>query len=71
VISGPGRSTGLDDSSPGGDIALTGSVSVARQLLAAGLVDELHLFQEPIAVRHGMRLSDEGGPTIPLRLLSS
>jgi dihydrofolate reductase len=62
--------TALEDQ-PRGDIALNGSVSVARQLLAAGLVDELHLFQEPIAVRHGMRLFDEGGPTIPLRLLSS
>jgi hypothetical protein len=47
-----------------------GSVSVVRQLLAAGLVDELHLFQEPIAVRHGMQLFDESGTTIPLRLLS-
>jgi dihydrofolate reductase len=28
---------------PGGNIALSGSVSVVRQLLAAGLVDELHL----------------------------
>jgi dihydrofolate reductase len=62
--------TALKDQ-PGGDIALNGSVSVVRQLLAAGLADELHLFQEPIAVRHGMRLFDEGGTTIPLRLLSS
>lgn len=56
---------------PAGDIALNGSVSVVRQLLAARLVDELHLFQEPIAVQHGMRLFDESGTTIPLRLLSS
>jgi dihydrofolate reductase len=62
--------TALKDQ-PGGDIALNGSVSVVRQLLAAGLVDELHLFQEPVAVRHGVRLFDEGGTTIPLRLLSS
>src|SRR5919109_5247564 len=32
---------------PGGDIALSGSVSVVRQLLAAGLLDELHLLLRP------------------------
>jgi dihydrofolate reductase len=57
-------------SEPGGDIAMSGSVSVVRQLLAAGLLDELHLFVHPIAVRTGARLFDDG-PTIPLRLLSS
>ena len=33
--------------------------------------DELHLLVHPIAVRRGMRLFDEGGPSIPLRLISS
>jgi len=56
---------------PGGNIGLSGSVSVVRQLLAAGLVDELHLLVHPIAVRGGMRLFDEGRTPIPLRLLSS
>jgi dihydrofolate reductase len=55
---------------PGGNIALSGSVSVVRQLLAAGLLDELHLLVHPIAVRNGMRLFDEGEP-IPLTLISS
>jgi dihydrofolate reductase len=55
---------------PGGDVAMSGSVSVVRQLLGAGLLDELHLFVHPIAVRHGARLFDDGD-TIPLRLLSS
>lgn len=55
---------------PGANIALSGSVSVVRQLLAAGLLDELHLLVHPIAVRKGMRLFDEG-KTIPLRLVSS
>src|SRR4051794_16292687 len=54
---------------PGGDIALSGSVSVVRQLLAHGLLDELHLLVHPIAVRKGMRLFDEADATIPLRLL--
>ena len=56
---------------PGGNIALSGSVSVVRQLLAAGLLDELHLLVHPIAVRKGMRLFDEGETPMPLRLISS
>jgi dihydrofolate reductase len=56
---------------PGGNIAMSGSVSVVRQLLAAGLLDELHLLLHPIAVRTGMRLFTEGETPIPLRLLSS
>jgi hypothetical protein len=39
---------------------------VVRQLLTAGLVDELHLF-----VGKGMRLFEDGGPTLPLKLISS
>ena len=58
-------------SEPGGNIALSGSVSVVRQLLAAGLLDELHLLVHPIAVRKGMRLFDEGEAPIPLKLISS
>jgi dihydrofolate reductase len=56
---------------PGGNIALSGSVSVVRQLLAAGLLDELHLLVHPIAVRKGMRLFDEGETPTALRLISS
>jgi dihydrofolate reductase len=55
----------------GGEIGMSGSISVVRQLLAAGLLDELHLLVHPIAVRKGMRLFDEGDETIPLTLLSS
>jgi dihydrofolate reductase len=53
------------------DIAMSGSVSIVRRLLAAGLLDELHLLVHPIAVRKGMRLFDEGESPIPLRLTSS
>src|SRR5262245_11071382 len=35
---------------PGGDIGMSGSISVIRQLLAAGLLDELRLLLHPIAV---------------------
>ena len=55
----------------GGDIAISGSVSVIRQLLGAGLVDELHLLVDPIAVRKGMRLFDEHGAVLPLGLIGA
>jgi dihydrofolate reductase len=56
---------------PGANIGMSGSVSVVRQLLAAGLLDELHLLLHPIAVRKGMRLFDEGAEAVPLDLISS
>lgn len=56
---------------PGGNIGLSGSVSVVRQLLAAGLLDELQLLVHPIALRKGMRLFDEGARPVPLKLISS
>lgn len=55
---------------PGSDIAISGSVSVVRQLLAADLLDELHLLIHPIVVGKGLRLF-ENSETLPLRLLSS
>jgi dihydrofolate reductase len=54
-----------------GTVAVSGSVSVVRQLLAAGLLDELNLLVHPIAVRKGTRLFDEGDAPLPLRLVSS
>jgi dihydrofolate reductase len=56
---------------PGTNIAISGSVSVVRQLLAAGLLDELHLLVHPIAVRHGMQLFDQAETPVPLTLLSA
>jgi dihydrofolate reductase len=63
--------TALKNEPGDADIAMSGSVSIVRQLLAAGLLDELHLLLHPIAVRKGMRLFDDGDAPIPLRLLSS
>jgi dihydrofolate reductase len=63
--------TALKNEPGEGTIGMSGSVSVVRQLLAAGLLDELHLLVHPIAVRKGMRLFDEGEPPIPLILISS
>lgn len=54
-----------------GRIGLSGSVSVVRQLLAAGLLDELHLFVHPVIAGSGLRLFEDGAPEQPLRLLSS
>lgn len=43
----------------GKDIVLTGSISLARELLALGLVDELRLFVYPVVVGAGRRLFTE------------
>jgi dihydrofolate reductase len=51
-------------------IAMSGSPSVVRQLLTAGLLDELHLLVHPIAVGKGMRLFESETP-VPLKLISS
>jgi dihydrofolate reductase len=55
----------------GGDIAISGSISIVRQLLDAGLIDELHLLVDPVAVRAGARLFEQAGAALPLTLISS
>ncbi len=52
-------------------IVLSGSTSVVRQLLAAGLLDELHLFIHPVAAGAGLRLFDGSNPEQPFKLVSS
>src|SRR5262249_17001043 len=52
-------------------IALSGSLSVVRQLLDAGLLDELHLFVHPAAAGSGSRLFEDGGPARYFKLISS
>lgn len=52
-------------------VALSGSVSVVRQLLDAGLLDELHLFVHPATAGSGLKLFEEGGPARHLRLISA
>jgi dihydrofolate reductase len=51
-------------------IALSGSTSIVRQLLDAGLLDELHLFVHPATAGSGLKLFEEGGPARHLKLLS-
>jgi dihydrofolate reductase len=52
-------------------VALSGSVSVVRQLLDAGLLDELNLFVHPATAGSGLKLFDDGGPARHLRLVSA
>jgi dihydrofolate reductase len=52
-------------------VALSGSVSVVRQLLDAGLLDQLHLFVHPATAGSGLRLFEEGGPARQLKLVSA
>jgi dihydrofolate reductase len=63
--------TALKNEPGDSNIGMSGSVSIVRQLLAVGLLDELHLLVHPIAVRKGMRLFGESESPIPLRLISS
>ncbi|MEU4233572.1 dihydrofolate reductase family protein [Nonomuraea sp. NPDC026600] len=56
---------------PGKDIGMTGSATLARSLLADGLLDELRLLVHPIVVGTGKRLFEEGTGQIPLQLLDS
>ncbi len=41
---------------PGQDLGVTGSISVVRSLIAAGLVNEYRLFVYPVVLGHGERL---------------
>ncbi len=53
-----------------GDIAMSGSATLVRSLLANDLLDELNLLVHPIVVGHGQRLFEDT-PTHRLRLTSS
>jgi dihydrofolate reductase len=41
---------------PGADIVVTGSITLVRDLIAGGLVDEYRLFVYPVVVGRGARL---------------
>ena len=56
---------------PGGDIGVHGSIALARSLLAAGLVDELHLAVGPVIDPTGRRLFDGLGELRRLELMSA
>jgi dihydrofolate reductase len=52
-------------------IIIPGSVSVVKQLLAAGLIDELRLYVHPVAARRGQRLFDEGDHAYHLKVTAT
>ena len=54
---------------PGKDIVLTGSISLAHTLIAAGLVDEFRLFVYPAVQGRGRRLFPDGLPAPSLELV--
>lgn len=57
---------------PGKDIALMGGISLVRQMLFAGLLDELTLFAHPVIAGAGYRhLFEANDPTTRLVLKSS
>src|SRR5688572_4770114 len=47
---------------PGGDLTVHGSLTLARWLIAQGLVDELRLLVYPVLVGKGKRLFDGSAP---------
>ncbi|MFJ4966941.1 hypothetical protein EES43_03175 [Streptomyces sp. ADI96-02] len=55
----------------GEDIVLTGSITLAHTLIAAGLVDEYRLFVYPVVQGRGRRLFPDGYEVPRLRLLES
>jgi dihydrofolate reductase len=53
------------------NIGITGSGELTRTLLRDGLLDELHLLVQPIAVGTGKRLFPDGFGQLPLALVES
>ena len=56
---------------PGKNINITGSGTLVRSFLRAGVLDELQLLVHPIVIGHGKRLFDEIGAQVPLALTDS
>ncbi len=54
-----------------GNLYVSGSGTLVRAMLADGLVDELHLFVYPVALRAGERLFAEGARTTKFTLAQS
>lgn len=54
-----------------GTIYVSGSARLVQQMLADGLVDELHLFVYPIALGSGQQLFPQGNDKVKLSLVAS
>ncbi|MGO4444928.1 dihydrofolate reductase family protein [Mycobacterium sp. 2YAF39] len=72
VLAGdPVEQTSTLKSRPGKDIVLTGSISLAHALIAAGLVDEYRLFVYPTVQGGGRRLFPDGAVFPRLELVEA
>jgi dihydrofolate reductase len=58
-------------SAPGADIVVTGSMTLVRDLIAAGLVDEYRLFVYPVVLGRGRRLFAEATNVPRLQLVET
>jgi dihydrofolate reductase len=56
---------------PGKDIGVTGSITVVRDLIPAGLVDEYRLYVYPVVLGRGERLFADATEVPKLRLLEA
>ncbi|KFL30186.1 deaminase/reductase [Devosia riboflavina] len=56
-------------SGEGGDICAMGGISLVRQLVFAGLMDELTLITHPVIAGKGRHLFEPGDPTTRLELI--
>lgn len=54
---------------PGGEIAAMGGISLVRQLIFAGLMDELTLITHPVVAGKGRHLFEPGDPVMRLDLV--
>ena len=58
-------------SEQGGDIVVTGSMTVVTELIAQGLVDEYRLFVYPVVIGRGHRLFEDATSVPKLRLVEN
>lgn len=56
---------------PGADIVTTGSMTLVRELVSAGVVDEYRLFVYPVVLGRGRRLFEDATQVPKLRLVEA
>jgi dihydrofolate reductase len=72
VVGGdPAEAVNQLKSSSGDDIMVAGGGTIARELIAKGVIDELHLFVNPVALGAGMPVFPHLDGNQPLRLVHS
>lgn len=72
ILRGPLRDdVGALKSAQGKDIVTTGSITLVRELVASGLVDEYRLFVYPVVLGRGARLFANAADVPRLRLVES